>query len=142
MPKKSQPFNYSFESTRTTGGKFTKIHQDMNNSKAWQEISLRQRGLYLEFKNKFTKYKNGDTNENNISFPRSEYMQLYGNERTFRKDIDELISKGFIKVVTSGWTTRQPSIYGLSNLWQKYNVIGFEIPYNHKRAIRSKGTGK
>jgi hypothetical protein len=138
MARRSQPYNYPFESQRSIGGKYTKIHQDMFDSKAWQALKLRQRGLYLEFKRKFTKYSSGDTNVNDISMPYSEYTKWYGNDKTFRQDLDELINKGFIKVVSSGWTSRQPSKYGLSDYWQKYGEHDFEIPINHKRPTKEK----
>lgn len=98
MARKSKKLFYSFESFRENGA-FTKISNDMINSKAWKEISLRQQGLYLHLKTKFTKYKNQDTNVNDISIPKSEASTLYGDLKTFRKDIDILIDKGFIRQI-------------------------------------------
>lgn len=100
MSRRSKKLFYSFESNYDNGA-FTKISNDMIKSKAWKELSLRQQGLYLHLKSKFTKYKNKDTNINDISIPKSEATTLYGDLKTFRKDIDVLIEFGFIKQVIS-----------------------------------------
>lgn len=100
MSRRSKKLFYSFESFHENGA-FTKISNDMIKSKAWKELSLRQQGLYLHLKSKFTKYKNQDTNINDISIPKSEATTLYGDLKTFRKDIDVLIEFGFIKQVIS-----------------------------------------
>lgn len=134
MGRKKQVTHYSFESKKERGS-FTKICKDMQESKAWKELSLRQQGLYLHLKYKFTKYKNQDTNENDISIPKKEASKLYGDLRTFRKDIDELIEKGFIKQVIAGFNTRTANIYGFSDLWKNYGEKNFNIPLNNKRYI-------
>ncbi len=100
MGKKNKKLFYPFESFYENGA-FTKISNDMLKSKAWKELSLRQQGLYLHLKSKFTKYKNQDTNVNDISIAKAEAGTLYGDLKTFRKDIDILIDKGFIKQVIS-----------------------------------------
>ena len=134
MGKKKQVTHYDFES-KTERGAFTKICNDMQDSKAWKELKLRQQGLYLYLKSKFKKYSNQDTNKNNISIPKREASELYGDLRTFRNDIDELIEKGFIKQVESGFNTRTANIYGFSNLWKDYGKDNFQVPINDRRYI-------
>ena len=137
MGKRNKKLFYSFESFYENGA-FTKISNDMIKSKAWKELSLRQQGLYLHLKTKFTKYKNQDTNVNNISMPKKEAKTLYGDLKTFRKDIDVLIEKGFIKQIKSGWNTRTANIYGFSDKWKLYGTDKFIIPESDKRYIPKK----
>ena len=133
MSKKKPMQNFPFESTKPYGEGFVKICDSMINSLAWQCLTLRQRGLYIELKTKFTVYKNQDTNVNNISMPHSEYSKLYGDKTTFWKDIDMLIANGFIKVVEHGYFARAPNIYGFSSRWKGYGTEEFNIPINEKR---------
>ena len=89
--KLKPPTNYVFESANQRYD-FTKICRDMQRSKAWNELKLRQQGLYLHLKAKFTvNTKTLENNANNISIPTSEAKTLYGNLDTFRKDLDTLI---------------------------------------------------
>lgn len=134
MGRKKQVTHYSFES-KTERGAFTKICNDMQESEAWKSLKLRQQGLYLYLKAKFKKSRNQNTNENDISIPKKEAITLYGDLRTFRADIDELIEKGFIKQVEAGFNTRTANIYGFSSLWKEYGKEGFKIPENDKRYI-------
>ena len=117
---------------------FTGIFHDMMDSEAWQALTLRQQGLYLHLKRKYRpKIKSGryiSSNENDISIPKAEAQKLYGDLRTFRADLDALIDHGFMKLVHSGYTTREPNIYGFSARWQDYGKPGFAIPKIEKRS--------
>ena len=132
MARRSKKLFYPFESLHENGA-FTKISNDMIKSKAWNKLSLRQQGLYFHLKTKFTKYKNQDTNVNNISIPKSEASTLYGDLSTFRKDIDVLIDTGFIRQIESGWNTRTANIYVFSDKWKLYGSENFCIPETDKR---------
>ena len=125
--RKKYPQNYPFESNFERQP-FVKLCKDMLSSKAWNDLSLRQQGLYVYLKNKFTVSKNQDTNENNISIPTKEVINLYGDTRTFRKDIDRLISVGLIRCVASGYVNKTVSIYGFSDTWKKYGKENFSVP--------------
>ena len=103
------------------------------NSLAWKDMKMSQRALYVEFKKKFTKYSCGDTNQNDISLPKSEASQLYGDLRTFRFNVDALIEHGFIRCIQSGYTNRTSSIYGFSDKWKRYGKPEFNIPKQDKR---------
>lgn len=134
MSRKKQVTHFDFES-KSERGAFTKICKDMQKSKAWENLLLRQQALYLHLKSKFTKYKDQSTNQNDISIPKSEALTLYGDLRTFRKDIDKLIENGFIKQVASGFNTRTVNIYGFSEQWKYYGKEDFRIPEVDKRYI-------
>ena len=138
---KHQPFESSTEQ-----GKYTKICDDMMTSPAWQRLSLRQRGLYLYMKTKYTQKKiNGQIisdDANDISIPMVEAKQIYGDLRTFRKDLDMLISHGFIKQVSCGVIARSVNIYGFSDYWKNYCSTDFEIPHNDIRKTIKFGTLK
>lgn len=112
------------------GGHFLQIYDDMLNSKAWQELTANDIVLYLYMLSKFkVRYSHNEvdkTNEDNISVPQSEYTKLMNN-RTFFKSIDHLISLGFIKVIRSGYSTRQCNLYGFCSEWQKYGTDSFNI---------------
>jgi len=127
------PVNFNFESTNQKYD-FTKVCRDMQMSKAWEQLNLRQRGLYYEFKSKFrANPKTLETNAENISFTTTEAKRYYGDLRTFRKDIDILIDFGFIKQVMSGVPRMEASIYGFSDRWKEYGTDKFYIPELDKR---------
>lgn len=107
---------------------------------AWKSLEPSQMGLYLLFKRKFSKNKVGDDNHKNISFPFSEYslIKTYSNQRTFWRDLDILIDRGFIAVVASGRTTRTPNIYEFSDGWKYYGTPGFTIDINQRRATKKR----
>ena len=134
---KKQLYNYSFESNKANGGKFTKICEDMMCSKAWSELSVRETGLYLAFKRKFTVYSNKETNEKNISMPWEEINKNlgYGNRNTYNKDLDSLIEKGFIKYLFHGKAGRSCNIYAFSDKWKVYGTEEFKL---HPNDIRNK----
>ncbi len=121
-----------FESCRDNGP-FVKYARDMKQTKGWKELKLSQIGLYDKFKDKFTKYKDGSDNRNNISFPKSEWIKYYSRKDAFDKDIDALIERGFIKVVQYQGNLRQPTIYGFSNQWKYYGTDKFNIADKDKR---------
>lgn len=88
-------------------------------------------------KSKFTVNKKTlKNNKDDISIPTSEAKKLYGDLRTFRKDIDKLIEFGFIKQVISGVPTMSINIYGFSEKWKDYGTNIFFIPQSDKRYIR------
>jgi len=131
--KKKKLFE-DFESNRDNG-KFHKVSDDMVQTTVWKELSLVERALYYEFKLKFTKYRDGTTNTNNIEMPRSEYSKFM-NDRTFWKSIDNIIEHGFIRVVENRWNTRECTIYGFSTQWRNYGTSAFTIKLSDRRAKR------
>lgn len=136
MAKRKKSTHNSFESN-TEHGRFAKITQDMMNNVAWQALTLRQRGLYLHLKSKYTqRVEHGiiiNSNEKDISIPASEAKILYGDLRTFRKDMDALIECGFIDLIESGRNTRTCNIYGFSDRWKNYGKADYQVPIQFKR---------
>lgn len=91
----------------------------------------------MHLKSKFTvNSKTLINNKDNISIPTSEAKTLYGDLRTFRKDIDTLIDYGFIRQIISGVPTMNVSIYGFSEHWKYYGTDKFNIPKTDKRYKR------
>ena len=129
--KKAKKVHESFESFYTNG-RFLKITSDMVQSVAWDELSLMEEGLYIKFKQKYTKYKDATDNRNNITMPKNEY-QKFMNMRTFWKCTDNLIEKGFIRVIQDRWTTRESTIYGFSEQWKFYKTESFLINSQDRR---------
>ena len=94
-------------------------------------------------KSKFTVNKYTlETNQDNISIPTSEAKRLYGDLRTFRKDIDKLIELGFIRQVVTGVATMSVNIYGFSDKWKYYGTDKFYIPKEDFRYKRDKNKPK
>ena len=135
--KLKPPTNYDFESANQEYD-FTKICRDMQRSKAWHELNLRQQGLYLHLKSKFrVNRKTLENNANDISIPTSEAKEKYGNLNTFRKDMDTLIDYGFIKQIVSGVPTMSVSIYGFSYSRKEFGTERFFIPNEDRRYKRN-----
>lgn len=136
MAKRPKYKHQPFESA-TEHGKFTKVCDDMMQSPAWADLSLRQRGLYLELKRKYTQKQSAGVvisdNADDISLPKSEALTMYGTVRSFRDDMDALIAHGFMRLVQSGFNTRTVSIYGFSDRWKKFGRPDFDIPINEQR---------
>lgn len=128
--------NFSFESNYSIGTrrKFTKICDDMMDSEAWKDLSMRARGLYLELKRRFVSKNGGEkTNQYELYIYHKDFAREYGSKNTLFDDVDELIENGFIKVVANGKTARLPNIYGFSDKWKKYNTDEFFIHPAEKR---------
>ena len=98
----------------------------MADSLAWQGLNLRQRGLYLEFKFRYWRKVVGgelkDSNQDNITFPKSVWRKLYGNWNTFKADLDTLIQYGFIRDVSNGANKYcfEMNKYGFSDAWHSF----------------------
>jgi len=131
--KKATLVNYKFESIRLNGGRFIKICDDMMKAMAWQKLSIRQRGLYLELKRQFVSRSDGSTTELEIYILHSQFKNNYKSKNTLFDDVDQLIENGFIKVVQHGKYARQPNIYGFTDEWKMYNTPEFFIHPNNKR---------
>ena len=127
MPKQKKRTHQPFEGSNPLG-RFAKITHDMMQSAVWQDLSLRQQGLYLHLKAKYRqKVLHGNIesdNRNDISLPKSEwYPNLYSDYRTFSKDIRKLEDNGFIHTVRYGKAMHQCNIYGFSDLWKKWKPV-------------------
>lgn len=134
--------NFPFESNFLIGSKikFTKICDDMMKSDAWQDLSIRSRGLYLELKRRFVaKSRDNEiiTNQDELYIYTKDFHKKY-SYNTLMKDVDDLIDHGFIRVVQHGRLARLPNIYGFSDKWKKYGTKEFFIHPNEKRLTDKK----
>ena len=120
----NRPTHKPFES-RNDHGQFTKITIDMIKSKAWEHLSLRQRGLYVTMKalynpKIYTAGINVKESNEQFTFPKEAWGPLYNNNgRAWRLDLAALINYGFINLAESGWTTRTKNVYRFSDRWKK-----------------------
>ena len=130
--KNTRKVHEDFESL-SDQGRFAKITFDMMQSKAWEKLTLRQIGLYLKFKSKFTKKSTGTDTRNDITLVKEEWSKLYKTPSSYYQDIDALIELGFIRVVTYRGYLRQSTIYGFSTMWKFYCKDGFIVKENEKR---------
>ena len=138
--------------TFETGGcaGYLRLYRDMFTSPAWKSLSLRQRGLYLAFKERYQE-KRADgkiisSNKDEIHFSAAEATKpgpngekpLYGDQHTFFKDLDALIDAGFIRVVQTGYYTRSATVYGFSDRWKQYQPgKPPEVPVHERRLERT-----
>lgn len=131
MAGKRKIKNESWESKKALGGKFTKICDDMQDSDAWHNLALESQGLYLYLKKKYT-----GNNELELRIFNKDIRILGKNKATIYKYVDDLISKGFIKVVFHGKTSRKPNIYGFCDEWKWYGTKDFYIHPNNERLTK------
>ena len=117
--RRHQPFE-----GKNSSGAFTKITNEMMQSPAWEDLNIRQQGLYLRLKSKYREKRvNGvtvESNVDNISLPKAEWHIIYGDYRTFKKDMDALHEKGFIRTVARAKYMGEPNIYGFTDKWTEY----------------------
>lgn len=141
----------------TDGANYVPLYRDMLDGPAWKSLSLRQRGLYLAFKERYaerrTKVKVGSkqvskvasSNKDEIHFTVPEATKpgpngeppLYGGWNTFFRDVDALIAAGFIRVVETGAFTQNATKYGFSDRWKEFRPgKPPKIPEEDKRRKR------
>ena len=157
MPKykRKSYLKKSFESDGSREDTSANIYMSMIMSKAWNDLSNRQRVLYLYCKAQYynekrkpVKYEDRNKPLNKSEYPEynktwftmnqakwKEKYKLYTNNSSFYADINSLIMHGFIFCVESGSyitvdsneTKFAKSIYAFSDKWQKYGTPEFEI---------------
>ena len=124
MIKKKRATHQPFEGNNPRGA-FTKITIDMMHSPAWKALNLRQHGSYFVLKSKYRQKMMGgvmtSSNKDDISFPKVEWSLYYTDYRTYKKDMDQLMDLGFIRLIQSGRTTRTPNIYGFCDKWKVFS---------------------
>lgn len=125
--------NEKWESKKSSGAKFTKICDDMQESDAWKKLTLRQHGLYLFLKRKYTKKSDGTDNASDLHITDKDKRIIGLSDNTLYKDIDALIDYGFIKLIKHGKVVHKPNIYGFSDMWREYGTDKFFIHPSYKR---------
>ncbi|MFW6131526.1 MAG: hypothetical protein ACOC5F_02900 [Candidatus Aminicenantaceae bacterium] len=90
----------------------------MTNSAAWTSLSVGAVWVYIELRKSFNPRRGGNSC---LVLPYSE-VQWKMNARTYRLKKQELIDKGFIRVVDPGGLYKRPSVYELSNEWERISL--------------------
>lgn len=94
-----------------------RITENMMTSKAWLDLSIHARFLYMEFKRCYN-----FVNDQAIKFS-FKYGRKLMDPKAFSAALDSLIDHGFIQVIYNGHAHRRPNIYGLSADWQRWPNI-------------------
>lgn len=131
-----------FESTLAPWDTSANIYESMLRSVAWKDLSGNQKALYVTCKAQYYDVKK-HPNEDRLQFHMNQNLwmkkyELYneGNRAGFYKDMDVLISHGFIECVENGKSTFSKSVYKYSNRWPEWKTIAmvplsnvYEKPY-------------
>lgn len=137
MAKKKNGYVREDFETAKPRGKFISLFDDMIESKAYLELTAHDIMLYIKLRQKYTVKKvNGvivGSNKDDISMPKREY-EKFMHQNTFYKSIDNLIDKGFIRVIRNGRFSKQCNIYGFVSMWQHYGTDKFNVPNSWRRA--------
>jgi len=127
------------ESFETSGNSnFIALFWDMFDSVPWKKLSSNDINVYLHMRRKYSRKKSRkiiyDSNKDNISMPKEEYLQFIG-QTAFANSIDSLINYGFIKVIEYKplGGSRKVIIYGFSDMWKHYGTSKFIIKEEWKR---------
>lgn len=124
--KKQQYQKKSFESDLSSNDTSANIYMSMLLSPAWQDLSSKQKELYLCCKAQYygQSGKRAVDNTDNTKFYLNKALwcgvyKVYSNsnQNSFYKDIGVLIEHGFIKRLESGKITRTKNRYQYSNKW-------------------------
>jgi len=114
-----------FESSKGVGDVSANIYASMMQSIKWQQLTTRQRVLYIYMKLQYygAKAIDGQPVEA-FYFNKSMWKQmykLYKNSNYFYEDRNALIESGFIEIIECGKTTRTKNIYIFSDRWANGN---------------------
>jgi len=112
----------SFESSKGSGDVSANIYASMLHSRKWQQLTARQKMLYLYMKMQYYGAKAIDEQPAGaFYFNRAMWEQtyrIYKNPNYFYEDRNALIENGFIEFVERGKRTRTKNIYIFSDKWQ------------------------
>lgn len=160
MPKRKSKYEKkSFESTGGSSDTSANIYHSMLLSPAWIDLTEKQKSLYTICKDQYYSEKETakralfepytDLNiPNNIqpffSLNKDKLVKTYKlysptNQQNIYRDIEGLISHGFIRCIASGATIRAKSIYQYSDKWRLWGTDEFEIlPQEMTLSMRNK----
>ena len=97
---------------------YVKLDYSMMESAAWTSLTFGAVWVYIELRKSFN-YKKGGNNHLVLPYSRVIWKM---NARTFKSKKQELIDKGFIRVVKHGGLMNNPSVYALSNAWERISI--------------------
>lgn len=124
----------AFESANTSKDTSANICESMLKSAAFKDLSKNQRLLYLYMKAQYfgkRKPRHDYPDQEQLASDELFYFpmnaaadyDLYtrSNKAQFYSDIGELVSHGFIEVVSNGKKTKSRTIYKYSSAWKTWN---------------------
>ena len=134
IKKKNGYIPKSYESASPSKDKFVALYKSMIVSEAYQAINAKQRDLFNHCKLQVFSENLKEREEHPTAFTMNKYKwctvyKLYtaSNNRQFYRDIEALISHGFIKCVTSGKVSKTKNVYALSTKWRDYGTQSFKL---------------
>lgn len=156
MGKKKRFTPKNFESKSKSCDVSANIYMSMLMSYAWQDLTSRQKSLYLCCKAQYYSLSNNKTgfdeefrnNRDYFVFPQHLWFKnskkaktpdgsaknynLYGNKRSFYYDMGVLIDHGFIDCVKCGADLRKKTLYRFSDRWHDFGEPGYVVPEDVK----------
>lgn len=97
---------------------YVKLDNSMTESAAWTSLSDKAIWVYIELRKSFD-YKKGGNSHLILPYSKVAWRMSFG---TYSKKIQELIDYGFIKIVEHGGLPKRPTVYALSNGWEKKSI--------------------
>ena len=118
----------SFESSKGSGDVSANIYNSMFESRSWNSLTKVQMILYLYMKRQYYGARgveesivHGKPPTEAFYFNKGMWKERYGlytNQKSFYKDRDVLIEKGFIEIFENGQSTKTKNIYVFSDKWR------------------------
>ncbi len=143
MARKKQQVFDTWQTSR--GGRFLSLYMDMLQSEAWQQLGAYEIQLYIYMLSKQShRVEKGiiwNSNKDNISIPKKEYREMMSQD-SFERAIDNLIDKGFIKLVENRYCVRKCNIYGFNDMWTRYGKKDFYIKPEWRRTLQQQLNSK
>lgn len=126
-----KPFETKRKARASRSEAFASLYHSMMTSPAYVALTPRQRDLYTFCKLQYY----GETPRGNPEFTMNQYKwcqkyKIYsrGNASSFYRDMEALITHGFIDCIQQGALTKRKNIYRLSDRWRYYDTDRFEVP--------------
>lgn len=91
------------------------LEDRMTDSAAWTSLSFKAVWVYIELRKQYNYSKGG---HDHLVLPYSK-VSWKMNKSTYSRAKKELIHYGFIRVVQHGGLPRLPTVYALSDVWEK-----------------------
>lgn len=138
MAKRKRYQPKSFESVGVGNDVSANLYLSMLVSDAFLDLSANQQRLYVFCKLQFYGQKKApDMQADQFVFNQALWMNKYrlyrkGNERAFYRDMDALVSHGFIACVKCGAFSRTKTVYRFSDRWKTYGTEFFSVPDEEK----------
>lgn len=138
MPRKPKYIAEPHKYMKDPRGTFTGLYASQIQSPAFRDLSPRQQILFVHMRlQEHTKdHPPAEFGPYTFYFPRKlwrDLLKLYDHDERFYRDVDGLIEKGFVDCVSSGYLTKEKSVYRFSERWKVYGTDGYTVPANVRR---------